>query len=148
MRIVCALFSLLSVLGLFGRVASGQSVLHESLVTYSDGPRFPASPLVKGGDGNFYGTTVTGGRYGYGCIFQLTPAGAVTMLWHFGEAKDAPCLPEAGLTIGPDGAFYGTTTAVVGTDNSGSVYRFTMADGLSVVTRFSGGGVGHGCRFE
>jgi uncharacterized repeat protein (TIGR03803 family) len=32
----------------------------------------PKAGLVQGGDGNFYGTTQTGGTYGYGTVFRLT----------------------------------------------------------------------------
>jgi uncharacterized repeat protein (TIGR03803 family) len=32
----------------------------------------PAGSLVFGADGNLYGTTVSGGAYGYGTVFELT----------------------------------------------------------------------------
>jgi uncharacterized repeat protein (TIGR03803 family) len=38
---------------------------------------FPIAGLVQGADGNFYGTTVFGGTYGYGAVFKLTPEGTL-----------------------------------------------------------------------
>src|SRR5580704_8856387 len=43
----------------------------------------PNGWLVQGNDGNFYGTTATGGASGYGTIFRITPAGQLTTLHSF-----------------------------------------------------------------
>ena len=39
--------------------------------------------LTLASDGNFYGTTQTGGRNGQGTIFRMTPQGSLTTLHHF-----------------------------------------------------------------
>jgi uncharacterized repeat protein (TIGR03803 family) len=50
----------------------------------------PAGGLTLGTDGNFYGTTITGGTYALGTIFRMTPAGTVTTLYSFkGETDSA-----------------------------------------------------------
>jgi len=70
--------------------------------------------LVEGPDGNFYGTTYEGGSNGTdngGIVFKITPTGAYSIIHDFVAA--APTydgqLPKAGLTLGTDGNFYGTT---------------------------------------
>jgi uncharacterized repeat protein (TIGR03803 family) len=37
----------------------------------------PSSKLVQGGDGNFYGTRLVGGAFGFGTVFRITPGGAM-----------------------------------------------------------------------
>src|SRR5208283_1359552 len=71
----------------------------------------PFAGLVQGTDGNFYGTTVSGGANGLGTIFKLTPSGALTTLYSF--CSQSGCSdgenPYAGLVQASDGNFYGTT---------------------------------------
>lgn len=64
--------------------------------------------MVLGADGNLYGTTICGGRYGYGTIFQLSTNGTLTTLYSFTGGWDGG-YPAGGLTIGKDGNFYGVT---------------------------------------
>ncbi|MBZ5574748.1 MAG: hypothetical protein LAO09_23070, partial [Acidobacteriia bacterium] len=68
-------------------------------------------PLVQGRDGNFYGTTSIGGTHDMGTIFKMTPKGKLTTLYAF--CAQANCAdganPVAGLLLGTDGNFYGTT---------------------------------------
>ena len=68
---------------------------------------------VLGYGGNFYGTTAGGGANGGGSIFEITPAGSLTTLYSFGNpAQGVPAGgddPYAGLVLGTDGNFYGTT---------------------------------------
>ena len=69
----------------------------------------PAAPLIRGIDGNFYGTTFECGEApGYGTVFQIAPAGALNTLHSFSDS-DGIC-PRAGLLQATDGSFYGTTT--------------------------------------
>lgn len=46
--------------------------------------RAPQS-LIQGADGNFYGTTASGGNSG-GTVFKMTPGGALTTLYSFSLA--------------------------------------------------------------
>ena len=89
----------------------------------SDGAR-PESALALNPDGNFYGTTFSGGaNSSYGTIFKITPAGALTPLYSFAGPDGSN--PAAGLTTGPDGNLYGTTTSG-GASGFGSAFRIVV----------------------
>jgi uncharacterized repeat protein (TIGR03803 family) len=70
---------------------------------------YPETSLVRGTDGNFYGTTGQGGANGNtGTVFEITPAGTLTTLHSF-DVTDGSGVSN-GLLQGTDGNFYGTTT--------------------------------------
>ena len=48
----------------------------------------PESGLTLGMDGNLYGTTYIHSGTAYGEVFQLTPAGAVTVLYSFANGSE------------------------------------------------------------
>jgi len=87
------------------------------------GGYFPAALLVEGTDGNFYGTTTAGGANGFGTIFKITPAGALSTLWSFDST--ATNNTSGGLMQATDGNFYGTIFAG-GANGYGSVYRLSV----------------------
>jgi uncharacterized repeat protein (TIGR03803 family) len=99
----------------------------------------PRASLVLASDGNFYGTTATGGSGGFGTIFRLTPAGALTTLVQFtGTAGTFPgATPTASLIQGADGHLYGTT-ATGGANNFGTVFQVTLGAGFTSLVSFSG----------
>ncbi len=70
----------------------------------------PEDSLVQGSDGNFYGTTNAGGYYGFGTVFQMTPAGAMTTLFSF-DNDTLGGSPSSPLTQGADGNLYGSTAS-------------------------------------
>jgi len=98
---------------------------------YSPDGAVPQGPLLQASDGNFYGTTMSGGDDGQcsnpnpapgtsihecaGTIFQLTPAGKITVLHTFSwEGITTPyadgSTPNGGLVEGPDGYLYGSAS--------------------------------------
>jgi uncharacterized repeat protein (TIGR03803 family) len=82
---------------------------------------YPRAGLTLGSDGNFYGTTVNGeGVAGAGTVFQITTNGMLTTLLSFNMKDGAN--PYAGLTLGSDGNFYGTTSSG-GPGGGGVIYR-------------------------
>lgn len=132
------LYTVLTLLAPCAMPVVAQNVVYEPLVTFNSGPRYPDHPLVLGSDGNYYGTTTEGGRYGRGTIFQVTPEGGVNLVWEFGAAGSGPANPAAGLTVGPDGALYGTTAGFL-PYKGGSVFRYTAEQGVTVLTVFGSG---------
>jgi uncharacterized repeat protein (TIGR03803 family) len=76
----------------------------------------PIAGLVQGTDGNFYGTTSTGGAYancasGCGTVFKLVPNGALSTLTTLVKFNfDDGYYPVGGVIQAADGNFYGTTS--------------------------------------
>lgn len=73
--------------------------------------RTPLGAPVLGNDGNFYGVTQSGGNGGngdQGTVFKITPEGGLTTLVRFAVYDGSN--PSAGLVVGSDGNFYGTTS--------------------------------------
>jgi uncharacterized repeat protein (TIGR03803 family) len=83
----------------------------------------PYAGLVLASDGDFYGTTVSGGggscNNGCGTVFKITPKGTLTTIHTFDGLDGAgPC---GALVQATDGFFYGTTSAG-GANNLGTTY--------------------------
>jgi uncharacterized repeat protein (TIGR03803 family) len=111
----------------------------------------PTGALVQGTDGNFYGTTDTGGAYstcqsdcGGGTVFKITPSGTLTTLYSFCAQTGCPDDegPVGGLIQATDGNFYGTT--VQGGANSsvcggcgGTIFKMTPSGTLTSLYSFS-----------
>ncbi len=92
----------------------------------------PSAGLVQASDGNFYGTTVDGGAYNLGTVFQITPAGTLTTLHSFcaGYPCDDGSLPYSTLVQATDGRFYGTAYGDGANKGGGTVFRLDA--GISV----------------
>lgn len=106
----------------------------------------PEGRLAAGPDGALYGTTLSGGTADRGTVFRVTTDGTVTSLYSFpalgafvdGYAtNDVGANPRAGLTLGADGNFYGTTYQG-GTKGHGTVFRITPDGTLTVLHHFAG----------
>lgn len=99
---------------------------------------FPWATLLQASDGNFYGTTQNGGNtacnLGCGTIFRITPNGKLTTFSFDGTNGSQP---YAGLAQDPNGDFYGVTLTG-GTDNVGTVFKFTPKGGLTTLHSFNG----------
>ncbi len=100
----------------------------------------PQAALVQGTDGDFYGTTSSGGigncgNYGAGCgtVFKISPEGTLMSLHSFNLAEGI--YPDATLVQGTDGNFYGTTTDG-GANGRGTVFRITPAGILTALYSF------------
>jgi uncharacterized repeat protein (TIGR03803 family) len=99
----------------------------------------PNGGLMQGMDGDFYGTTFSGGLGGYGTVFKITPSGNFSSMISFGGTNGAG--PRAGLVQGSDGNFYGTTYDG-GSNNFGTIFQATTNGALTtlVTLSFDGGG--------
>ena len=87
----------------------GMTVLYSFGATAGDGTR-PTGGLIRASDGNFYGTTQSGGAYLGGTVFRITPTGQETVVYSFGGVIGDGNTPS-GLVQGSDGNLYGTTTS-------------------------------------
>lgn len=97
--------------------AGGASVAY-SFKGDADG-EYPSTELAGDGTGNLYGTTVQGGDFGGGTVFQLSPSGqgwVHTVLYSFTGGADGG-QPYGGVTVDALGNLYGT--AVVGGTHAG-----------------------------
>lgn len=109
------------------RIASSSSTIW-SFGGGDDG-RYPQAPLIAGRDGAFYGTTATGGQFGYGTVFKLKRsrfAYKEQVIWNFGAGSSDGESPDAGLIEDASGALYGTTYDG-GVDGLGTVFKLTPA---------------------
>ena len=100
----------------------------------------PYAGLVQASDGNFYGTNFGRGANGYGTVFKITPAGALTALYSF--CSQTNCAdgqyPYAGLVQATDGNFYGSTSAGGGGvyHQGGTVFKVTPSGTLTTIYNF------------
>ncbi len=102
--------------------------------------------LIQATDGNFYGTTYTGGAsLGWaaglgdvGTVFRVTPHGALTTLYTFGAkvGNTDGCGPRARLLQGSDGNLYGTTNQRGAYGNYGTIFRITTTGNLTTLYSF------------
>jgi uncharacterized repeat protein (TIGR03803 family) len=107
----------------------------------------PEGQLVVGQDGALYGTTLTGGTADRGTLFKITTGGTHTLLYSFpalttggvnGRSTNAVgSNPRAGLKVGPDGAFYGTTYQG-GPSGQGTLFKMTPTGTVTLLHDFAG----------
>src|SRR5260370_18278791 len=96
----------------------------------------PDAGFLLGRNGLLYGTTSSGGASGNGEVFRLnSQTGVLTVLHSFAGSDGAS--PEAPLTLGPGGAYYGTTNTG-GTNNFGTVFSITPSGTFKSLHSFSG----------
>jgi uncharacterized repeat protein (TIGR03803 family) len=98
---------------------------------------FPQTGLVQASNGNLYGTTILGGAYGSGIIFELTLSGALTTLYSACSQTGCPDgnYLYAGLIQARDGNLYGIMQ-VGGAHNSGTIFKITLSGTLTTVYSF------------
>lgn len=131
----------------FAILFASPAMQSQTLTTIANFPatEYPAS-LVQGPDGNFYGTTYSGGTFtsasdigpvkGAGTVFAVTAAGVLTVLHNFGGMSTDGVNPD-GLIVGADGNFYGIT-ALGGSVNDGTVFKTTPAGMETTLFTFDG----------
>ena len=124
-------------MGTVFRTALGIVVTLHSFSGSPDEGANPTAKLVRGSDGNFYGTTIRGGAQNLGAIFKISALGNFTMLHAFSGFPGEGANPVAGLVQGTDGNFYGTT-ALGGEHSLGTVFKITSAGSLTTLHSFSG----------
>jgi uncharacterized repeat protein (TIGR03803 family) len=139
--------------------AGVETVIYSFTGKNGDGAN-PAAGLIQDADGNFYGTTYFGGStsvgvfgpgsglYSSGTVFKITATGVETVLHSFTGSTGDGSNPAAGLILGADGNFYGTTyyggTPFQGPQDAviltaGTVFKITPAGVETVLISFNFG---------
>jgi len=95
----------------------------------------PLAGLLQAGNGMLYGTTFQGGAYGWGAIFEITPAGAFTVLHSFNFFDGEGIEPGAGLVQAADGHLYGTTS-LGGANQKGTIFKITPSGAFTTLYSF------------
>ncbi len=125
--------------GTFFRISPAGKLLSLHAFCSQPGCTDGALPLsaIQGSDGNFYGTTVTGGSTGAGVIFELTAAGSYRVLYTFCS------LPECEDGGGPgsvvqdaSGNFFGSAYYGGGLQGFGTVFEFTASHQFKLLHSF------------
>ncbi|HET9307877.1 MAG TPA: choice-of-anchor tandem repeat GloVer-containing protein [Candidatus Sulfotelmatobacter sp.] len=98
----------------------------------------PYAGVIQATDGNFYGTTYSGGAWGGGTIYKITSQGKFTVVFNLGGHAYDPSGPVTALVQGNDGTFYGTTPYGGDTNNDGAVFKVTPAGVFTTLYAFSG----------
>jgi uncharacterized repeat protein (TIGR03803 family) len=115
----------------FKITANGAYTSLHSFTGGEDGA-YPYGDLLPGKNGSFYGTTSSGTTNFAGSVFKITTNGVLTSLYSFTGGNDGTA-PQAGLVLGADGLFYGTTYAG-GADFVGTVFRITIVPAFKALT--------------
>lgn len=95
----------------------------------------PSYPPIQGSDGNFYGTTATGGSNDGGVVYELTPSGTYTVIHNFCSPTDNTCKNGAvpsQLVQDANGNFFGTTNS-----EAEVVFELTSKHQYSVLHTFN-----------
>lgn len=111
----------------------------------------PVGTLIQGSDGNFYGTTQSGGHvkgnfgYSLGTVFQIKTNGTLTTLYAFNGADGQK--PKGALLQGTNGSLYGATSygglnySEANPINSGygTIFRIIIPPTFQSITPTNGG---------
>ena len=92
---------------------------------------FPYSALVRDEEGNLYGTTFYGGKYGVGTVFKIDRRGHETVLHSFSGGKDGQYPYSGSLILDDEGYLYGTALEggiANGENGFGTVFRIKLKE--------------------
>lgn len=114
------------------------------LYTFTGGTdgAFPNSGLIRNAAGNLYGTTLEGGAYNNGTVFELTKAGTLNVLHSFTGGADGGA-PSGDLIRDQQGNLYGATYAGGAACHirlgCGVLFELTPSGSETVLYTFTGG---------
>jgi uncharacterized repeat protein (TIGR03803 family) len=125
----------------YANCARVESVVH-SFGMGTDGAE-PVGGVVFDSTGNFYGTTLLGGTYGNGTVYEGSPSGKgfiTRVIYSFSADPTDAVNPAAGVTVDAQGNLYGTTS-FGGANGVGAIYKLSPSSSgwtESVVYNFQG----------
>jgi uncharacterized repeat protein (TIGR03803 family) len=115
--------------------AGRQTVLH-SFTGGAEGGT-PFAGVIGDTEGNLYGTTVGGGKGGWGVVYKLDSTAHLTVLYSFTGRADGGT-PWGGVTRDSAGNLYGTTN-MGGPSGRGVVFKVDPSGQETVLYSFTGG---------
>jgi uncharacterized repeat protein (TIGR03803 family) len=118
---------------------AGQETVLYSFTGGADGA-YPQAGVIPDSAGNLYGTTTSGGAWGWGAVYKLDTTGQETVLYSFTGGVDGSS-PYAGVIRDASSNLYGTTTSG-GAWGLGTVYKLDTAGQETVLYSFSVGADG------
>ena len=132
-KLLCVLFAFCN-----AAVLAAHAQTFQTVITFNEtNGAVPTGVLVQGTNGDLYGTTQYGGISDFGTVFRIASNGTLTTLYSF--CSKSQCvdgsLPDAGLALGSDGNFYGTTRWG-GTNNQGTIFKITPSGSLTMLYSF------------
>ena len=106
----------------------------------------PSGNLTQATNGNFYGTAPSGGAYGNGVVFEITPSGQESVLYSFDASSNDGYSPGSGVIQASDGNLYGTTPGNGADVNKsfGAVFKVTLSGQETLLYTFQGGAASDG----
>jgi uncharacterized repeat protein (TIGR03803 family) len=124
----------------FNPTTNKLTTLHTFLGSGSSDGAFPYGPLALGTNGDFYGTTTSGGisgGSGGGTFYSITTKGKIKILYSFNTFTDSTSGSyPAAVTLGNNGNFYGVTFEG-GTFAQGTIFEITPAGKLTWLHNFN-----------
>jgi len=94
-------------------------------------------PLIQASDGNFYGTTYTGGSSNAGVIFKITAGGTYNVIYNLNGTTDASG-PSSALVQATNGKLYGVTAnATADSTNNGTIFSVTTSGTFTTLYAFT-----------
>jgi uncharacterized repeat protein (TIGR03803 family) len=118
---------------IFKTTPDGTTTLLYGFTGGTDGAH-PESGLVQDAQGNFYGTTRTGGPHCCGTVYKLSPQGVFTTLYGFSGTNDGSGAYSP-LLLAADGNLYGVTYTQ-GANGGGTIYKITTSGTLTTLYGF------------
>jgi uncharacterized repeat protein (TIGR03803 family) len=94
--------------------------------------------LIQATDGNFYGTTWSGGKTDHGVVYKVTPSGTISLVYSFCKVQfvcsdgDTP----SSLVQAANGNIYGTTS-YGGAYDGGTVFEITKSGTFTTLYSFA-----------
>jgi uncharacterized repeat protein (TIGR03803 family) len=102
----------------------------------ASGGSFPIGPLVQASSGTFYSTTQNGGTNNEGTIYQVSTGLAVSVMHSFGAFFGDGTFPSAGMALGTDGNYYGST-AEGGSFDDGTLFNTSTSASYNELFSFN-----------
>jgi uncharacterized repeat protein (TIGR03803 family) len=97
----------------------------------------PGAGFVADKSGNLYSTSVSGGSFNEGTVFEIAPDGTETVLYSFTGGSDG-AQPQSTPVFDKHANLYGTTTAG-GANDLGTVFKLAPDGTETVLHAFAGG---------